>query len=55
MPPGIAESAMDKIDFYVRNGCQLERELQERNEQIFWTRENNCKNLIELLNEDAYV
>lgn len=49
------QAAMDKIDFYVRNGCQLESELRVRNEQIFWTRENNCKNLIELLNEDAYV
>ena len=49
------QAAMDKIDFYVRNGCQLESELRARNEQIFWTRENNCKNLIELLNEDAYV
>lgn len=46
---------MDKIDFYVRNGCQLESALRARNEQIFRTRENNCKNLIELLNEDAYV
>lgn len=49
------QAAMDKIDFYVRNGCQLESELRARNEQIFWTRENNCKALIELLNADCYV
>lgn len=48
------QSALDRIDFYIQNGCILEGDNKKKNKQIFWEKGNNCERLIEFVEKNVF-
>ena len=45
------DEVINKINYYIKNNFELERENKEKNNKIFWQNKNNCETLLTFIKE----